>query len=66
MSTVTKVNPLIDANPELAHTSTNIRLLKGGEVITQSDFFHQDFAYNAVKLFDKNNLLSFWAEQIKM
>ena len=63
---VTKVNPLIDANPELGHRSKIIRLLQGGEVISQSDFLHQNHAWNAVKLFDiRNKLNTFWHSQIQ-
>jgi hypothetical protein len=65
MSSVTKVNPLIDANPDLGKKSKNINLLVGGEVIVQSDYLHQNPQWNAVKLFDKNNLNSFWHSQIK-
>jgi len=64
MSKQAKINTLIDANPDFKHLSDTVRLLKGGEVISQSDFFHQDFAFNAVKLFDKS-LATFWHCQVK-
>lgn len=59
---VVKVNSLIDSNPDLKTRSKHIRLLKGGEVISQSDFLHQYPNWNAVKLFDKR-LHTFWHSQ---
>ena len=64
MSQKAKINTLIEANPDFTHLSDTVRLLKGGEVISQSDFFHQDYAFNAVKLFDKG-LETFWHCQVK-
>ena len=64
MSKPAKINTLIDANPDFKDLSETTRLLKGGEVISQSDFFHQDFAFNAVKMFDKS-LDTFWHCQVK-
>ena len=64
MSKQAKINTLIDANPDFKDLSDTVRLLKGGEVISQSDFFHQDFAFNAVKMFDKS-LETFWHCQVK-
>lgn len=61
---VQTVNTLIDANPDFATLSQKIRLLKGGEVMSQSDYFHDDYAYNAVKLFDKS-LETFWHCNVK-
>lgn len=58
------VNTLIDANPDFGTLSQTIRLLKGGEVISQSDYFHQDYTFNAVKMFDKS-LDTFWHCNVK-
>tara|TARA_B100000900_G_scaffold413020_1_gene436028 strand:- start:1022 stop:3427 length:2406 start_codon:yes stop_codon:yes gene_type:complete len=61
---VQTVNTLIDANPDFGTLSQKIRLLKGGEVMSQSDYFHDDYAFNAVKLFDKS-LETFWHCNVK-
>ena len=39
MSKVATVNTLIDANPDHQQKSETVRMLKGGEIISQSDFF---------------------------
>jgi len=56
---VQTVNTLIDVNPDFGTLSQKTRLLKGGEVMSQSDYFHDDYAFNAVKLFDKKKA-TFW------
>ena len=54
----------VDAFPDLNKKSKNVSILRGGEIVSCSDYFHQHRDYNAAKLFDLNKR-TFWHCQIK-
>lgn len=54
----------INAYPNFEKKSKNTSIIKGGSIISCSDFFHQHKDFNAAKLFDLNNR-TFWHCQVK-